>query len=195
MRSDSVVTGAVIAALFAVIVLSWWGLQNIDTDEPMVVQELGGTRDWSAITAPLPIASANAAPLPALVAPLTASLLFEFDRAVLPPGEAAKLDKLVDRARAKGLRRLEAVGHADRIGDAAYNQRLSERRADAVKAYLVEKEIDAAMVQASGRGETEPVSGDACIDMGAESRRNAALVECLQPDRRVEVRALGEAAR
>jgi OOP family OmpA-OmpF porin len=180
-------TAVVIAILVAVILLSIWGLQTSNPYEPIVVQELGGTRESRPVPSPLPIASANAAPLPAPEEPPSASLFFEFDRAVLQASEAAKLDKVVDLLRAKGLRRLEATGHADRIGDAAYNLRLSERRADAVKAYLVGRKIDAALVHTSALGEREPVSGDACVEMGAEQRRNAALVECLQPDRRVEL--------
>ena len=178
-------TAVVIAVLVAVIILSLWGLQPSDPYEPIVVQELGGRRAWPVMPAPVP--SANAAPLPAAEEPRSTELFFEFDRAVLQASEAAKLDKVVDVVRAKGLHRFNAVGHADRIGDAAYNLRLSERRADAVKAYLVERKIDAAAVQTRALGEREPVSGDACIDMGPESRRNAGLVECLQPDRRVEL--------
>ena len=181
-------TAVVIAVLVGIIILSLWGLQKSNPYEPVVVQELGGSREWPAVPKPpLPIASANAAPLAAVPEPASASLLFEFDRAVLQASEAAKLDKVVEILRAKGLRRLDAVGHADRIGDARYNQRLSERRAEAVKAYLVERKIDAAAVQTSALGEHEALSGDACTDMGPERRRNAALVECLQPDRRVEL--------
>jgi len=190
MRPDAVVSTAVIVTLLAVIALSWRGLQNPDPYEPLVVRELGSAWDSTTIRAPLPIASANAAP--ARKEALGATLLFEFDRAGLEPSEAAKLDKLVETLRLQGARQLQTVGHADRIGSAAYNLRLSERRADAVKAYLVERQVDAAMVQTRARGETEPMSGDACIDMGAESARNDALVECLHLDRRVEVRAIGE---
>ena len=172
-------TAVVIAVLIGVILLSLWGLQMRDPYEPIVVRGPQPT--------PLPIASASAAPLPAPEEPAAASLFFEFDRAVLQASEAAKLDKVVDVLRAKTLQRLEAVGHADRIGDAAYNLRLSKRRAEAVKAYLVDRKIDAALVQTSALGEREPVSGDACVDMGPDTRRNAGLVECLQPDRRVEL--------
>ena len=181
-------TAVVIAVLVGVIILSLWGLQRSNPYEPVVVQELGGSREWPAVPRPaLPIASANAAPLAAVQEPASASLLFEFDRAVLRASEAAKLDKVVEILRAKGPRRLDAIGHADRIGDSGYNLRLSERRVEAVKAYLVEKKIDAAAVQTSALGEGEPASGDACIDMGRETRGNAALVECMQPDRRVEL--------
>lgn len=180
-------TAVVIAVLVAVIFLSLWGLQSSDPYEPIVVQELGGKRESRPVSSALPIASARAAPLAAPEEPASASLFFEFDRARLQASEAAKLDKVVDMLRAKGLRRLEAVGHADRIGDAAYNLRLSERRANAVKAYLIERKIAAATVHTSARGEAEPVSGDACIELGRENRRNAGLVECLQPDRRVEL--------
>src|SRR5687767_9416632 len=87
--------------------------------------------------------------------PMAASLLFGFDRVELSAAEGAKLDRLLAGLRAKKLR-LAAVGHADRIGPASYNQRLSQRRADAVKAYLVGKEVDPGSVGTSAKGEREP---------------------------------------
>lgn len=53
--------------------------------------------------------------------------------------------------------------------------------------YFVRNKVDAAVVQTSAKGEADPASGDACVDMGAPTRANRGLVECLQPDRRVEV--------
>jgi OOP family OmpA-OmpF porin len=55
----------------------------------------------------------------------------------------------------------------------------------------VGKAVEPGAVRISARGELEPASGDACVDMGPETRRNAGLVECLQPDRRVEVTLIG----
>jgi len=136
---------------------------------------------------PAPIAPASAATLPE---PLTAWPLFGFDRVQLEGAEAAKLAALTGAIRDAAVERIEAVGHADRIGPAAYNLRLSQRRAEAVKTYLVSLGVDASLVSASAKGEAEPATGDGCIDMGPETRRNRALVECLQPDRRVAVTIL-----
>ena len=126
---------------------------------------------------------------PKAEAPLTASVLFEFDKSALQPGETAKLDELAARAKGRAFDRLDAVGHADRIGGDSYNLQLSKRRADAVRAYLVGKGIDAGRIRAEAKGEGMAVTGDACKNMGPDSRTNQKLIECLQRDRRVEVNA------
>jgi len=83
------------------------------------------------------------------------------------------------------IRYVNVNGHADRLGTPQYNQRLSEKRADAVRAYLVSKGADGAKVEVFGFGKTLPVKS--CPD---ESKR-AALIECLAPNRRVVVEVQG----
>ena len=117
--------------------------------------------------------------------PLTVTALFDYNSADLRPGETAKLDELAGRAKASG--RVQAVGHADRIGSNEYNMELSRRRAEAVRSHLLGKGIESARVRAEGRGEKEAATGAACRNMGTESRGNSKLVECLQRDRRVEI--------
>ncbi|MBX9811244.1 MAG: OmpA family protein [Burkholderiales bacterium] len=80
-----------------------------------------------------------------------------------------------------------AIGHTDRIGTQAYNQKLSVRRAEAVKKYLVDKGIEPNRIYAEGKGETQPVTkpGD------CKGKRGKALIACLQPDRRVDVEVTG----
>ncbi|MGE5386650.1 MAG: OmpA family protein [Betaproteobacteria bacterium] len=125
---------------------------------------------------------------------LAADTLFDFDKAVLRPQGRDKLNELVKGMGDIRLELITAVGHTDRIGTDAYNQRLSERRAQAVKAYLVSQGVDANRIQVEGRGEKQPVTGDACKNMGRESGRNRKLVDCLQPDRRVDVEVIGTRA-
>lgn len=149
---------------------------------------------------PAPVAPA-APPKAAAVAPvservtLSADVLFEFDRAVLRDGGKQQLDKLVGDTKGVALEVIIASGHADRIGDANYNQRLSTRRAETVKAYLVSKGIEPNRVYAEGKGEAQPVTGDKCAKMGREHRSNKKLVDCLQPDRRVDVEVIGTRAK
>lgn len=119
--------------------------------------------------------------------PVTASVLFDFDGSVLRSGETPKLDELTAKFKGGAFGRVDAVGHADRIGTDSYNLRLSEQRAEAVRAYLVGKGVDAGSIRAEAKGEREAMSGEACKKLGPEKRKNRKLVECLQPDRRVEV--------
>ena len=122
---------------------------------------------------------------------LAADALFDFDKADLRAEGKTKLDDLVGKAKAVKLEVVIAVGHADRIGDDKYNQALSERRAAAVKTYLVSKGLEANRVYAEGKGEKQPVTGDKCKNMGAENDKNKKLVECLQADRRVDIEVIG----
>jgi outer membrane protein OmpA-like peptidoglycan-associated protein len=98
-------------------------------------------------------------------------LNFEFDSAQLTAADIARLDEL-----AVTLRQLEfvegnAVGHTDSIGDEAFNQGLSERRAQAVADYLASKGIAAGRLAVSGRGETQPVADNSTAEGRAKNRR------------------------
>lgn len=120
---------------------------------------------------------------------LAADALFDFDKAVLKPEGKAALDKLVDDVKGIKLEVIIAVGHADRIGKDAYNQKLSERRAAAVKDYLVGKGIEANRIYAEGKGEKQPkTTKEQCGTSVAKSKK---LIACLQPDRRVEIEVIG----
>lgn len=126
-------------------------------------------------------------PAPKAGEPVMATVLFDYDSSTLRPGEAAKLDELAGKVRGRASDRLDAVGHADRIGSESYNMDLSRRRAEAVRNHLVAKGIEAGRVRAEGKGKGEAVTGAACQKMGPESRSNRKLVECLQRDRRVTI--------
>jgi len=142
--------------------------------------------------APAAAAAPAAAPKPAAKkVTLAADALFDFDKAVLRSEGKASLDKLVADIKGITLEVIIAVGHADRIGKDAYNQKLSERRAAAVKDYLVSKGVEANRVYSEGKGEKQPVTGDKC---GKSDKKTKQLIECLQPDRRVEIEVIGTKA-
>lgn len=143
------------------------------------------------LKAAAPAAAKPAAPAPKPAAKkvtMAADALFDFDKAVLRAEGKAKLDKLVADIKGIKLEVIIAVGHADRIGKDAYNQKLSERRAAAVKDYLVGKGVEANRVYSEGKGEKQPVTGGKC---GKSVKKTKQLIECLQPDRRVEIEVIG----
>ncbi len=119
---------------------------------------------------------------------LAADALFDFNMATLRPEGIAKLDKVVADLKNIKLEVIITVGHADRLGKDAYNQQLSERRAAAVKSYLVGKGVEANRVYAEGKGEKQPVTAGKC---GKSETKTKQLIECLQPDRRVEIEVIG----
>jgi len=118
---------------------------------------------------------------------LASTELFEFNKAVLTPEARAKLDgEVIARLRdLKDVRYIIVNGHADRLGTAQYNQQLSERRAEAVRAYLVSKGVDTSKVETLGFGKTLPIKS--CPDQ--KDRKQ--LIECLSPNRRVVVEVQG----
>jgi len=147
----------------------------------------------AAAPAPAPAAAPAPAPAPAAVkVNIPADALFAYNKAEISDQGKEKLSAFADRI--NGLKSLEvviAVGHADRIGTDAYNQALSEKRANAVKDFLVSKNVPANRVYTEGKGKSQPVTGDQCKKMGPDSRKNQKLIDCLAPDRRVELEAVG----
>jgi OmpA-OmpF porin, OOP family len=140
--------------------------------------------------APAPVAKPEPKPEPPkkpAVTNLASTELFEFNKAVLTQEARAKLDnEVVAKLRdLKDVRYVIVNGHADRLGSAQYNQRLSEKRADAVRAYLVSRGVDAAKVETLGFGKTLPVKS--CPDQ--KDRKQ--LIACLAENRRVVVEVQG----
>jgi len=113
---------------------------------------------------------------------LEADTLFEFDSSELTADGTRLLDDLVGNLTADGLQeqKLQITGYADRIGDDNYNLGLSQRRAVAVRDYLVTKGVLPDYIEADGVGTANPV-------VGCEGEHGAALVECLAPNRRTEI--------
>ena len=128
-------------------------------------------------------------PIPAPVAPpaprtekytLSANELFTFDSSAVRQPQA-KLDEIAIALKGDGSPdEIAIVGYTDRLGSDDYNQKLSERRAIAVKNYLISKGIDSGRLRAEGRGENDPV-------VMCDEKNKAALISCLSPNRRVEI--------
>lgn len=153
----------------------------------------------AACAAPV-IATAPSAPAPTVTVTVTrerfvilADTLFKFNRSAredMLPGGLQTLQAVAERL--KGYQTVQSItiaGHTDRLGSEAYNDKLSQARADTVKAYFESLGTKAA-ITAKGMGEREPVT-TSCSDKLPRAR----LIQCLQPDRRVTIEIAGAAAR
>ncbi len=132
--------------------------------------------------APAPVAAPAPRPAPApapVVAPVATSekvtfaadAFFDFDKSVLKPEGKAKLDDLVSKMGGINLEVIIAVGHTDSVGSDAYNQKLSVRRSEAVKSYLVSKGVEKNRVYTEGKGEKQPVADNKTAEGRAKNRR------------------------
>jgi OOP family OmpA-OmpF porin len=135
--------------------------------------------------------SVKSAVAPARMAPqsinFSADALFAFDKSVLKPEGRSMLDDFAGQLSGAQYDAIFVTGHTDRFGSNEYNQKLSERRANAVKDYLVSKDVPANRINANGKGEMQPATqpGDC---KGAKSVK---VIACLQPDRRVHAEVTG----
>lgn len=132
------------------------------------------------VVAPAAPAAPPAPPAPPVATKVTyaADAFFDFDKSVLKSEGRAKLDDLVSKVQAINLEVIIAVGHTDSTGPASYNQTLSVKRAETVKAYLVSKGIEKNRVYTEGKGEMQPV---------ADNRTSAGRAK----NRRVEIEVVG----
>lgn len=126
------------------------------------------------VEAPPPAPAPAPAPAPTPTSEkvsFAASALFDFDKAVVKPQGKAALDDLLNKLQGMNTEVMVTVGHTDSVGSDAYNQKLSLRRAEAVKAYLVSKGVDASRVYTEGKGETQPVADNKTAAGRQENRR------------------------
>ena len=136
------------------------------------------------VAPPPPVVAAAPAPAPApapvvVAAPVptsekvtyNADAFFDFDKAVLKPEGKKSLDELTGKLQGMNLEVIIAVGHTDSVGTDAYNQKLSIRRAESVKAYLLSKGIEANRVYTEGKGEKQPVADNKTSAGRAKNRR------------------------
>ena len=184
----------------------WTPAMAIAECDPDLVKKAVATPAPAAPSAPVapPAASAPTQPVAPPAAPaapvappapsvqkitLASKALFDFDKAILKPEGKAVLDReIVSRiAEVQKLELVLVTGHTDRLGSQQYNQKLSERRAAAVAAYLASRGVPKDKIETLGMGKTQPVPGVVC-----EQKNRKALIACLQPHRRVEVEVKGE---
>ena len=130
---------------------------------------------------PIPAPAPLPAPAPRIEKyTLSANELFSFDSSAVRLPHA-KLDEIASALKSDGSPdEIVIVGYTDRLGSESYNQKLSERRALAVKNYLMNKGIESNRLRAEGHGEADPV-------VSCEQKNKAALINCLSPNRRVEI--------
>lgn len=164
--------------------------------------------------APVPMAAPAPAPAPVAQAPvvvpppppppapvsrtfnLSADGMFAFDSATLSDVGRSRVNEIIATARGAGFTATSIVitGHTDPLGTEAYNQTLSEKRAAAVREYMISQGVSASIIRAEGKGESQLRITEADCRSKGQAKTRAALIECLAPDRRVEAVVTGTQA-
>jgi OmpA-OmpF porin, OOP family len=168
-------------------------MATIQCDPDLVPKPPAPAPAPAAKPAPAPAPAPKPAPAPAPQVQkitLASKALFDFDKYFLKPEGKAAIDTEII-SKLSQVQKLELVlvtGHTDTIGTQQYNQKLSERRADAVRDYLVSKGVPKDKIETLGMGKTQPVPGVVC-----KQKNTKELIACLAPLRRVEVEVKGEA--
>jgi OOP family OmpA-OmpF porin len=157
--------------------------RDADTTAPAKMMEMPAP----VLAAPVPVTPPPMQKAPPQKFTFSEEDLFKFGEADLLPHGKEKLDEMANDLAGAQYETIHVTGYTDRIGSPEYNMRLSLRRADVVKEYLVSKGIPAERIEAEGRGETQPTMGSA----ECRGKTSAQDVACLQPDRRTEVEVIG----
>lgn len=145
------------------------------------VRSIGG-QNLPACGAPLVTVAAEPPPTPVReTITLGTDTFFDFDKATLKPAGKEALNDLAAqvRGRATEATSIDVVGHTDSIGTEAYNQTLSERRAQAVVDYMIQEGINPSLISARGMGETDPIASNATAEGRAQNRRVDVVVEAI----------------
>ena len=138
--------------------------------QPVVAAPAAAMPAPAVVPAPVP-APVVVAPPAATKVTYAADAFFDFDKSVIKPEGKAKLDDLIGKIKDINLEVIIAVGHTDSVGSDSYNQKLSVRRSEAVKAYLVSKGIEKNRVYTEGKGEKQPVADNKTAEGRAKNRR------------------------
>ena len=150
------------------------GCDGAIVPKPAVVVPPAPRAAAPAAPAPAPVAKPAPVVVPAVAATkvtYAADAFFDFDKSALKPEGRAKLDDLIGKIKGINLEVIIAVGHTDSIGSNNYNQKLSVKRSESVKAYLVSKGIEKNRVYTEGKGEKQPVADNKTSEGRAKNRR------------------------
>lgn len=197
-------TGAIVMTSSGLCVrdMDWSLARSVEPCDPNSRQVAPAARSSSAIAVPPQQVASRAAPIiiaaapaaPAAIVPaapqksvFSSEALFAFDKSELKPEGKTMLDGLVLQLKDTTYETVFATGHTDRLGSDEYNQKLSERRAQTVKEYLMSSGIVVGRIDAEGKGESHPITkAGECL-----GPKSAKVIACLAPDRRVDVEMNG----
>ena len=169
------------------------GVLRFGAPAPVVAEAAPEPAPIAAAPEPMPEPAPAPAPEPVKCTPqmdtisVGAEKLFGFDKANISEDGKAALNEAAAKIKANPeLKAVIVTGHTDRIGSDAYNQKLSERRANVVKDYMAAQGVDPSIIETVGKGASEPVVQ--CTG----NKKTKKLIECLQPNRRVIIQAEGQ---
>lgn len=169
---------------------SWTQAMAIEECDPVIKKSVPVVADTTPQPAAAPVATKKTVYVPYT---MQTEALFAYNKAELSAAGRQKMsDEIVGKMKEYPKDEVVVItGYTDRIGSEEYNMDLSQRRADAVKTYLVEQGIDGNRIETAARGEADPVVS--CDNIkGKANRKNKALIECLQPNRRIVLDLKGQ---
>lgn len=167
---------------------SWTQAMAIEECDPVIKKAVPVATESTPAAAPVAAKKAGFVPYT-----LQTETLFGFNKSDMSKAGKQKMhDEIVGKMQENPQDEVVLItGYADRIGSEEYNMELSQRRADAVKTYLVEQGIDGNRIETAARGEADPVVS--CDNIkGKANRNNKALISCLQPNRRIVLDLKGQ---